>query len=632
VGLPWYLGVDVPVIVLGTVLILWLLRNRAASRHAQRLLQDRLRFETLLSELSAKLIHIEASGLDTALEAALREMVTFLGTDRGNLDEYRDGAPGVRLSWAEPGVEKLPSILAVDHLVWTADTLRRGAVVRFSRTDELPAEAAPDRMGYERLGTRSHLSIPLHAGGPMLGVLSFDSVRRERTWPDDLVGRLHLLSEAFASALERKRMELSLAERLRFQRFLSSLSVRLSHVSAANLDHEIQGALRSIVDFLDVERAVLLELLGPGGTGRSWTVDGPTDSARFPWLSLRLLGGDIVRVSSIDQLPPEAAVDRSSALALGLESLVALPLRAGKTLVGGLVLGNVLSKTAERDELLERFYLVGEVVANALDRAHAEREVGRLRQELAHIGRVSALGELSASLAHELNQPLTAILNNTHVAQQLLEADVPNVGELREILGDILADDQRAAKVISRLRALLKKGELEHGPLGLNDIVGEVAELVRNDMVLRHVPLTLDLASDLPQVRGDRVQLQQVILNIVLNGLEAMSEPNGCDHALVIRTSKVGTAAVRVAIEDSGSGIDPTDVDRLFQPLYTTKTEGLGMGLAIARTIVDAHGGELRAFNNPGGGATFEFSLPVDVKPASATGDLGPIAPLDARG
>ena len=256
---------------------------------------------------------------------------------------------------------------------------------------------------------------------------------------------------------------------------------------------------------------------------------------------------------------------------------MALPLRAGKTLVGGLVLGNVLSETAERDELLERLYLVGEAVANALDRAHADREVGRLRQELAHIGRVSALGELSASLAHELNQPLTAILNNTHVAQQLLEADVPNVGELREILGDMVADDQRAAKVISRLRALLKKGELEHGPLGLNDIVGEVAELVRNDMVLRHVPLTLDLASDLPQVRGDRVQLQQVILNIVLNGLEAMSEPNGRDHALVIRTSRAGADAVSVAIEDSGNGLDTADVDRLFQPLYTTKTEGLGM-------------------------------------------------------
>lgn len=615
-GLTWYLGVDGLIFALGAVSLIWFLRQRAATRRAQRLLEDRLRFETLLADLSAKLIHIEADGLDAALEAALRQLVAFLGTDRGNLDEYRDGTPGIRVSWAEPGIEKLPSLLAVHQLVWTAATLQRGAVVRFSRTDELPAEAATDRAVYDRLGTRSHLSIPLQAGGPMLGVLSFDSVRSERRWPDDLVGRLHLLSEAFASALERKRMELSLADRLRFQRFLSSLSFRLSHVSAATLDQEIRDALRSIIDFLGVKCAVLLELLGPTGTGRSWTVDGPTASARFPWLSLRLQDGALVRIPRAAELPPEAAVDRSSSLALGLESFMALPLRAGQTLVGGLVLGTILSEGTEPDELEERLYLVGEVVANALERAHAEREVARLRQELAHIGRVSALGELSASLAHELNQPLTAILNNTHVAHQLLDADAPNVAELREILDDIVADDQRAAKVISRLRALLKKGDLDHASLDLNDIVGEVAELVRSDMVLRHVPLTLDLAPDLPHVRGDRVQLQQVVLNLVLNGLEAMSEPNHRDHALVVRTSRAGVGAVSVAIEDSGHGIDPTDVDRMFQPLYTTKADGLGMGLAIVRTIIDAHGGELRASNNLEGGATFEFSLPIDPKPA----------------
>jgi signal transduction histidine kinase len=127
--------------------------------------------------------------------------------------------------------------------------------------------------------------------------------------------------------------------------------------------------------------------------------------------------------------------------------------------------------------------------------------------------------------------------------------------------------------------------------------------------------MLLDLAPGLPQVRGDRVQLQQVILNLVLNGLEAMGEPNGRDRALVVRTSRAGPATVSVAIEDSGTGIDTADVDRLFEPLYTTKAEGLGMGLAIARTIVDAHGGELRASNNPAGGATFQFSLPVDAKP-----------------
>lgn len=612
-GLAWDLAVGGLIIVVGTGLSMWLLHHRAADRRAQHLLEERLRFETLLSELSAKLVHIEAGGLDAALEAALRQMVTFLGADRGNLDEYRDGAPGVRVAWAATGVETLPSILADDQLVWTADRLRRGAVVRFSRTDDLPPQAAMDRAGYDRFGTRSHLSIPLQAGGPMLGVLSFDSVHSERTWPDELVARLHLLSEVFASALERKRMDLSLAERLRFQRFLSSLSVKLSNASAVSLDQDIQGALRSIVDFLAVERAVLIELPGPSGTARSWTPDGPTDLARFPWLSARLQSGDIVRVPRGADFPDEAAGDRSSCLALGIQSPLALPLRAGQTLVGGLVLGTTGSaEPAWRDELLEQLYLVGEVVANALQRADAEREVGRLRQQLAHIGRVSALGELSASLAHELNQPLMAILNNAYVAQQLLEDAAPNLGELRELLDDIVADDQRAAAVISRLRALLKKGELDHVALDLNALVGEVAELVKSDMVLRHVPMTLDLDPDLPPVRGDRVQLQQVMLNLVLNGVEAMGAPIGRDPTLVVRTSRAGADAVRVAIEDSGIGIDMAHVERMFEPLYTTKAEGLGMGLAISRTIVDAHGGELRAASNPEGGATFQFTLPVD--------------------
>jgi two-component system sensor kinase FixL len=178
-------------------------------------------------------------------------------------------------------------------------------------------------------------------------------------------------------------------------------------------------------------------------------------------------------------------------------------------------------------------------------------------------------------------------------------------------MADIVADDKRASEVIYRLRALVKKGTLEHVPLDINDVVGEVAQLVRNDVVLRNVPMAVDLAPGLPSVRGDRVQLQQVVLNMVLNGLEAMAEPNGRDHALVIRTSWAGEAAVRIAVEDSGDGIDTEDVERLFQPLYTTKPEGLGMGLAIARTIVDAHGGQLRASNNAGGGATFQFTLPV---------------------
>jgi C4-dicarboxylate-specific signal transduction histidine kinase len=259
---------------------------------------------------------------------------------------------------------------------------------------------------------------------------------------------------------------------------------------------------------------------------------------------------------------------------------------------------------------MEQLRLLAEIVANALAAAKAERESGRLRQELAHIGRVSALGELTGSLAHELNQPLAAILNNAEVAQQHLEAGVIDVVKLHDILSDIVADDQRAAGVIRRLRTMLKKGELEHVPLDVNDVVREVTELVRNDTMLRDIPVHLDLGTGLPTVRGDRAQLQQVVLNMVLNGLEATSGSTNRARRLAIRTSTDANDVV-VAIEDTGTGIDTADLDRLCEPLYTTKPEGLGMGLSIARTIVGSHGGELRACNNPGGGATFAFTLPA---------------------
>ena len=167
----------------------------------------------------------------------------------------------------------------------------------------------------------------------------------------------------------------------------------------------------------------------------------------------------------------------------------------------------------------------------------------RLRQDLAHIGRVSALGELTASLAHELSQPLTAILNNAHAAQLLVEGDVVDlekVREIRMILSDIVADDERATAVISGLRALLKKGEPEFVPLDLNQIVTEVAWLMRSDTIMRKVSMSLELSSDIPNARGDRVQLQQVVLNLVLNGLEAMREPHTGARTLVIRTARDG--------------------------------------------------------------------------------------------
>jgi signal transduction histidine kinase len=575
------------------------------------LLEERLRFETLLSELSAGLIHVAASDLDVALERALKQVVTFLGVDRGNVDEYVGDVPTVRIAWALPGLREPPQVLDAGQFPWAAAKLRRGEVVRFSRIDELPEEAAIDRASYQRGGTRSKVTLPLRAGGPMLGVLSFGSVRGERAWPDELVERLRLLSEAFAGALERKRMELSLAERLRFEKLLSTLTATFSHLAAGDFDREVQRALHRVVDFLGVDRGSLIEFSRDGRTARSWAIEEWMDVGEFPWMTARLQRGDVVSFSQLEDLPDEAALDRQSYLAHRVKPQVAVPLLVGGTVVGGLVFGTIGAERATAEKLLEQLHLLGEVFANALSRKQGELEAQRLRQDLTHIGRVSALGELTASLAHELNQPLTAILSNAQAAQRLLAADPVNLEEIREILNDIVADDKRAGEVIHRLHALIKKGDLEYVPLDLNEVVGEVAWLVRSDMVLRNVSMSLELAPDLPRVRADRVQLQQVVLNLVLNGLEAMREPGAGARTLVIRTARNGAAEVEVAVQDSGIGIDETDVDRMFRPLYTTKPEGLGMGLAIARTIVDAHGGRLGAANNVHGGATFRFTVPV---------------------
>jgi PAS domain S-box-containing protein len=241
----------------------------------------------------------------------------------------------------------------------------------------------------------------------------------------------------------------------------------------------------------------------------------------------------------------------------------------------------------------------------------ADLEVAQRRKEVTHLTRVAILGELSGALAHELNQPLTAILSNAQAAQRLLARAPPDPGVLREILDDIVTDDLRAGEVIARLRALLKKGETRFQAFDLNDVTMEVLALARSELIERHVTVSTRLTPDLPNARGDRVQLQQVILNLLLNGCEAMSTRSSTERALTVTTVLDGDGLLLTSIADRGHGIPPDAADRLFEPFFTTKPQGLGLGLSICRSIIAAHGGRLWVDNNPDGGATFTVALPV---------------------
>jgi PAS domain S-box-containing protein len=250
------------------------------------------------------------------------------------------------------------------------------------------------------------------------------------------------------------------------------------------------------------------------------------------------------------------------------------------------------------------------VVRDITERKRAQEETQELQGELAHAGRVSLLGQLSSALAHELSQPLGAILRNAEAAEMLLRAPTPDLYELREIVADIRKDDRRAGEVIDRLRALLRRRSLELQPLQLDGLVADVIALVRADAAGRRVALEFQPTSGLPLAMGDRVHLSQVLLNLIVNGMDAVNEAQPAHRSVVIETRRSGDGMLEVAVTDSGMGIPPEVAQRVFAPFFTTKAHGMGMGLPVSRTIIEAHGGNLWAESKPGQGATFRFTVP----------------------
>jgi PAS domain S-box-containing protein len=246
------------------------------------------------------------------------------------------------------------------------------------------------------------------------------------------------------------------------------------------------------------------------------------------------------------------------------------------------------------------------------ERKQAEEERERLRQELAHLAhlnRVSTMGELTASLAHEVNQPLAAIVTNAQVCLRWLTRDVPNLEEVREAAELIARDGKRASDVIRRIRALVRKTGSEKAQLNINQAIEEVVHLTEDEALRKGVVLRTELAADLPFVLGDQVQLQQVLLNLIINGVEAMSSVADGPRELLVYSRLHESKQVLVGVQDFGVGIEPENLKKIFDPFYTTKSQGMGMGLAISRSIVENHGGKLWASPNDGPGATFQFTL-----------------------
>ena len=258
--------------------------------------------------------------------------------------------------------------------------------------------------------------------------------------------------------------------------------------------------------------------------------------------------------------------------------------------------------------IVQSVLIVG-LVLNRVRRKRAEESLQRSQSELAHVGRVMITGELAATIAHEVNQPLTAMVANANATRRILGNENANLDEAREAIDDIVKDAHRASEVVARIRSLLRKDPRSTEPLAINEVIEDVVAIARNDLVGKRVSLKMELGEGLPKVEADRVEIQQVMLNLMMNAVDAMRNVEDGGRKLVIRTAKDESGGALIEVQDSGIGIASENLERVFDAFYTTRKEGMGMGLSICRTIVEAHGGKLWAQANNDKGATFRFTL-----------------------
>jgi signal transduction histidine kinase len=412
--------------------------------------------------------------------------------------------------------------------------------------------------------------------------------------------------------------ERGLRQRISFERFLADLSAEFVNVPSDRVDAEVVRGLGQLAEFLKVDRCSLARFTEEGRLAiiQSYEVPGAPQLPRgeleagLTWYIGELAKGRVVRIPDLEALPAEAVAERECMQNTRLKSHVGIPINVGGTPLWVLGIATFRRKREFPLDQIPRLQLIGEVFANALARRDADHNLRRMQSELAHVTRVSTVGQLAASIAHEINQPLCAIVSNAQAALRLLAASEPDISDIRAALQEIVADGRRAGDVVSRSHGLLKRRDLEFKPMSLNDVVAEVFSMVHSDAVIRRVTLRMELADALPAVNGDRVQLQQVLLNLIVNALDATADaPDGRRH-VALRTSW-SNGAVRVTVVDTGTGLTPEVAAQMFEPFFTTKRHGLGMGLAINRSIVQAHNGSMGAASaDAGHGASVWFELP----------------------
>jgi PAS domain S-box-containing protein len=547
------------------------------------------RFGNLIADLSSKFVNLPAAEVDQAIEDAQRRVCEFLGLDLSALwqpvnetpDEYR-----LTHHYSSMGGPPITTMSAKDNFPWCQQQLLAGNVIAVPSVEELPPEAARDQEVWHHFGIKTSLTVPMSTGGAsVIGFLSFSDTTRERAWPGKLVNRLQLVAEIFANALARKLADQQLRESEEVNRAtFEQAAAGIAHVGTDGRWLRVNDKLCAILGY---SREELLQMTFQDITH-------PNDPETDLNYVRQMLAGEIQTYSA------ENRYIRKDGSLVWINLTVSL----------------VRTAAGEPKHFIS-------VVEDITERKGAEEEMQRLRLQLWHADRVAQTGAITASLAHELNQPLTGILSTAQAGLRFLASGKTDPTLTHEILTNIVHDTKRAGAVINGLRAMLRRKETQREPLSLADTIREILHLLHSELVSRQVEYRLQVESDC-QVLADKAQIQQVLLNLIMNALEAMQSQPLERRRLELTFGRTSAGEAQVAVRDSGPGIASDQQEKLFLAFWTTKPQGMGIGLSISYSIIESHGGRLWCANNPDGGATFHFTVPLATAGASSGPEAGP--------
>jgi two-component system, LuxR family, sensor kinase FixL len=572
----WAVLDAIAVTIVEAALIVILFRSLAGQRRIGRALQDRLGFERVIATLAARFVNVRPEALDSEIERALDDVIEAMRLDRCALFELGKGT-GFRLTHQRQGRNSKgdPFALANREWPWLFGQISTGkSVILHDVNRDLPETATPERTFCREFGISSALAFPLYHRDAVARAILCTSTTGHPRWAEDLLPLLQAIGQLFASALARKGVEESLRE--------SEATLSLAALSA-------DLGLWS----WDLR------------TNRVWATE--RTRAMYGWAP----DAEVTLPQFLERVHPQDRPSIDKAIEQVMTDRRDNHIEYRITRQDGSFRWIAARGRAIYDGGAQPVKIMG-ASFDVTERKAREAEIEAHRQELAHLSRVTLMGEMAASLAHELNQPLTAMVSNAAAGQRFIDHGPVDLQELHELLQDIATDGERAGQVIRGIRDMVRKGNATRTRVDLNRLVLDVVRLTNSNAVSSACTVVTDLEPDLPPVHADPIQLQQVLLNLVLNAFEAMHETPVQARRVVLSTkADAGRSLVHTMVRDFGPGLSETARLRIFEPFFSTKKSGLGMGLAIARSIVESFGGVLYARNARDGGARFRFTLPA---------------------